>query len=46
MKNRTFRIVLLLTLALLVILTVVHMVYIAEAYGNSSIIHFISKELW
>lgn len=46
MKDKTFRRILWITLAVLVILTAVHMAYVINAYQNSSIIYFVSKELW
>lgn len=46
MKGKTFRIVLFTVLVFCILLTVAHVAYAVYAYGNSSIIYFISKELW
>ena len=46
MKEKTFLTLLYTIVALGVILTVAHAIYAINAYGNSSIIHFVSKELW
>lgn len=46
MSNKTFiKILLLISIAGL-LLTIAHGVYIYYAYTNSSIIYFISKEIW
>lgn len=46
MKAVNFRRVLYAVLAVCIILTIAHLIYIIFAYQHSSIIHFISKELW
>lgn len=46
MKTKTFLTLLYTIVALGVLLTIAHAVYAVYAYGNSSIIHFVSKELW
>ena len=46
MKEKTFKTVLITVLVLCILLTVAHTAYAIYAYGNSSIIYFISKELW
>ncbi len=46
MKTRTFLTILYSIIALGVLLTVAHAIYAAYTYGSSSIIHFVSKELW
>lgn len=46
MKERHFMIVLAVTLALCIAVTVSHVVYDIQAYENGSIIYFIAKELW
>ncbi len=46
MKERTFRAILLTAVALGLVLTLAHLIYIIYAYQHCSIIHFIGKELW
>ncbi len=46
MKTKTFLTILYSIVALGVLLTVAHAIYAVYMYGNSSIIHFVSKELW
>lgn len=46
MKDRTFRIILAVTLALCVIGTLLHVIYIADAYEHCSIIRFVAEEHW
>ncbi|MBQ6568780.1 MAG: hypothetical protein IJL87_00835 [Clostridia bacterium] len=46
MNKRTFLIVLYSLIALCLLLTAAHVVYAILAYQHSSIIEFISKELW
>lgn len=46
MKEKYFRILLLTVLILCIAVTVVHLAYDIYAYGHSSIIYFIAKELW
>lgn len=46
MKEQTFQKVLLIVVALCLALTVAHLIYCIWAYQHSSIIYFISKELW
>ncbi len=46
MKEKTFRQILYVILAACVILTLAHLIYIIYAYQHSSIIYFISRELW
>ena len=46
MKTRTFLTILYSIIALGVLLTVAHAIYAAYMYGSSSIIHFVSRELW
>ena len=46
MKTRTFLTRLYSIVALGVLLTVAHAIYAVYTYGSSSIIHFVSKELW
>lgn len=46
MKTKTFLTLLYIAVALGVLLTIAHMIYAVYMYGNSSIIHFVSKELW
>ncbi|MBO5786404.1 MAG: hypothetical protein J6R45_03690 [Clostridia bacterium] len=46
MKDKTFLTILYTIIALGALLTVAHAIYAVLAYGNSSIIHFVSKELW
>lgn len=46
MKSKFFRIILFTVLTVLILLTVAHVAYAVYAYSNSSIIYFISKELW
>ncbi len=46
MKEKYFRILLFAVLAVCIAVTVAHIAYDVYAYGNSSIIYFISKELW
>lgn len=46
MKIKTFFIILAVVLVVGVGLTVIHLIYDSLAYQRSSIIYFISKELW
>lgn len=46
MKDRTFITVMLIVVIICLMLTVAHMIYAIYAYQHSSIIYFISKELW
>lgn len=46
MSDKTYIRALIITLVLCFALTVAHMGYIAYAYKNSSIIYFISQEIW
>ncbi len=46
MKEKYFRILLLAVLAVCIAVTAVHIAYDVYSYGNSSIIYYISKELW
>lgn len=46
MSDKTFLKVLIAVLTLGVIITGLHMAYIVYAYKNSSIIYFISQEIW
>lgn len=46
MKEDVFFKVLLCVVALCVVLTVAHVVYVAYAYQHCSIIQFVAKELW
>lgn len=46
MKDKYFRIALYSMLSLCIILTAIHLIYIIMSYQQSSIIYFISKELW
>lgn len=46
MKDKTFITVMLIVVFICVMLTVAHLIYGVYAYQHSSIIYFISKELW
>jgi len=46
MSDKTYIRALIITLVLCFALTVAHLVYIGYAYKNSSIIYFISQEIW
>lgn len=46
MKEKTFNRLFYILIAAGLIVTVAHTVYALCAYDNSSIIHFVSKELW
>lgn len=46
MEEKTFRIILTTIVAVLLVLTVVHVIYVIKAYENASIIRFIGEELW
>lgn len=46
MKDKTFIKALVITLAVCIVLTLAHIGYIMYAYKNSSIIYFISQEIW
>ncbi len=46
MKNRTFSIILYAVLAICMLLTVAHFIYVIYAYQHCSIIEFIARELW
>ena len=46
MKERTFIIVLFSVIALCALLTAAHLAWDIWAYNHSSVIYFVSKELW
>ena len=46
MNDRKFITILTIIILIGIIITVVHSVYICYAYQNSSIIQFVSRELW
>lgn len=46
MSDKTFIKTLIITLAVCIGLTAAHLIYIMHAYENSSIIYFISQEMW
>ncbi|MBQ2759708.1 MAG: hypothetical protein IJE93_08060 [Clostridia bacterium] len=46
MKETVFRRLLVAVIVLGILITVAHLIYIIYAYQHSSIIYFISKELW
>ncbi len=46
MKDKTFKNILTIIIAIGILVTVAHTVYAVYAYNNSSIIHFVSKEWW
>ena len=46
MSNRKYVILLIVISVIGLILTGIHLFYIYNAYTNSSIIHFISEEVW
>lgn len=46
MKNKLYYGIFLSLLALCVVFTAVHVIYLFNAYPDSSIIYFISKEWW
>ncbi len=46
MKDKTFAIVFAVVLAVMLVLTIAHVLYVAHAYENASIIRFIGEELW
>ena len=46
MSDRKFVILLAVLLAVCVIVTLCHLVYVIDAYKSCSIIYFIGKELW
>lgn len=46
MKERTFILLLAAVLAVCVLLSVLHAVYIYGAYEHASIIQFVAKEMW
>lgn len=46
MSDKTFIKTLIVVVTAGVILTGLHMAYVVHAYRNSSIIYFISQELW
>ncbi len=46
MSEKTYRKVFGIILALLLLLTVVHVIYVVCAYREASIIRFIGEELW
>lgn len=46
MKTKSFLTLLYIIIALGIAATIAHAIYAIYAYGNSSIIHFVSKELW
>lgn len=46
MKAKTFNRLFYILIAIGLIVTVAHTVYALYAYDNSSIIYFVSKELW
>lgn len=46
MSDKKFIGVLLIILSLMIAITLAHFVYIYKSYQQTSIIYFISKELW
>ncbi len=46
MKAKTFRRLFYILIAVGLILTIAHTAYALYSYDNSSIIYFVSKELW
>lgn len=46
MKEKAFNIILLTCLVLCLVVTTFHVIWALYAYEHSSIIYFISKELW
>ena len=46
MSEKTFKRLLYSLLALGVLFSIAHILYAVRAYPNSSIVHFIAKELW
>lgn len=46
MKERCFNIILITIIAICLLLTIAHFIYIVYAYKHCSIIYFIGKELW
>ena len=46
MKTRTFIITLSILLIVCFLATLLHAIYVADAYNTSSIIYFIANELW
>ncbi len=46
MKEKYFRILLISVFIVCVAVTIAHVAYDVYAYGHSSIIYFIAKELW
>ncbi|MBR3597446.1 MAG: hypothetical protein IKL47_10780 [Clostridia bacterium] len=46
MSGKLFRRILIIILSLCILLSTAHVAYVVFAYQNSSIIYFISKELW
>lgn len=46
MKDKTFNKILYALIAVGFLITAAHIIYATYAYDNSSIIYFVSKELW
>ncbi len=46
MKEKTYRRVFAILLAMLLVLTIAHVIYVICAYQEASIIRFIGEELW
>lgn len=46
MKEKTYRRIFAITLAVLLLLTIAHVIYVICAYKEASIIRFIGEELW
>lgn len=46
MKEKTFRRILMIVIAVGLALTIAHTVYVVYAYQNCSITYFITKEWW
>ncbi|SCW26727.1 hypothetical protein SAMN02910456_00136 [Ruminococcaceae bacterium YRB3002] len=46
MSDKAFIISTIIVLAICLLLTLAHLAYIGYAYQNSSIIYFVSQEIW
>ena len=46
MKEKAYRIILYSLIAIGLVFTIAHIIYATYLYDNSSIIYFVSKELW
>ena len=46
MREKIFTRLLIAVLAVCVLLTAAHFLYAAAAYGHTSILYFVAKELW